>query len=141
MIQRIQTIHLLFAAGLAGLFLGLGGGWAALATDVAPWLVGLGYGLAGLTAAAALVAVFLYKNRPTQRQAVRVAMVLDLLLVVTAVGAVVARAVGGEGELSSAEIASASVALLPVFAYVFLGLASQGVRRDIELIRSVDRLR
>ncbi len=141
MIQRIQTVHLLIAAALVGLFIGLANGWLAGLATVSEWLPSVAYGLAGATALATLVSVFLYKQRLRQRKVVGAAMALDLLLVLFLVGVLAAESLNGETAPTAAELTAASVLLLPVLAYAFLGLARRGVRRDNELVRSMDRLR
>jgi hypothetical protein len=139
MIQRIQTVHLLIAALLVGLFIGLGDGWLASLADRMAWLPVTAYVLAGLTAALALAAVFFYKQRATQMRVILAAQVVNVLLVLALAGALGLSTFGGEA--TRAGLAAATVAVLPVFAYIFLSLARWGVRRDIELVRSMDRLR
>jgi hypothetical protein len=139
MIQRIQTVHLLIAASLVGLFLGLGGTWLAGLADRMAWLPVAAYVLAGLTAALALAAVFFYKQRATQMRVVLAAQVADVALVLVLAGALALSSFGGAATAEG--LVQASVALLPVLAYIFLSLARWGVRRDVELVRSMDRLR
>ena len=144
MLQRIQTVHLLSAAALLGIFLGLGEAWGRAAAEAA-WLaeyaVPVGYALAGLAAALTLIALFLYKNRSAQAKVIRAAQVADLLLVIVLLVAVALAVFESETPLTSEYAVRASAVLLPVAAYVFLNLARRGVRRDTELVRSMDRLR
>ena len=141
MIQRIQTVYLLVAALLLGLFLGFVDLWLAVAGEVFGWLGPAVYGLGGLTAVVALVAVFLYKQRATQAKVILAAQWLDLALVL-----VLAAALGVlnfRDDLHLTEVGAVGLAslLLPVFAYVALRMARLGVRKDIDLVRSMDRLR
>jgi hypothetical protein len=150
-IQRIQTVYLLVAAGVLGLFLGLVDFWGPLvdaaaagssAGDASPGpartavLV-----VAGLVAAAALVAVFLYRDRDRQGMVVGGTMIADLMLSLAMMAAVGYTLLGAADPLSERSWPQACVALIPVAPHRLLHLARRGVRKDVELIRSMDRLR
>lgn len=138
MIQRIQTLYLALAALLLALFVGLAGGWVgAIAADSA-WLGWLGYGLAVVTAVVALVAVGLYKNRALQRRVIYAAQWLDLALVVVVLAGLF---VVTDPDAPTAPVGLYLVALQPIVAYIFLRLARQRVTADIEVVKSMDRLR
>ena len=138
MIQRIQTFYLVAGALLLALFVALADGWAsAIAEDVA-WLGTAGYALAVVTAVVALVAVGLYKNRELQRRVILWAQWLDLLLVVVVL---VGLYVTGDSSAPTAPVGLYLVALQPLVAYVLLRMARQRVIRDIEMVRSMDRIR
>ena len=141
MIQRVQTVYLLVAALLIGLFLGFVDIWLAVAGEAFGWLGAVVYGLGGLTAVVALVAIFLYKQRAQQARVVRAAQWLDLLLVVVVAGVVGYLSFRTDADLSTAGPVGYAVLLMPVFAYVALRLARLGVQKDIDLVRSMDRLR
>ena len=138
MIQRIQSLYLLAGAVLLVLFVALGDTWAsAIGAEVA-WLGTAGYVLAGVTALVALVAVFLYKDRPRQRTVIFAALWLDLALVaVVLVGYYLAFDSGD----FTAPVGYYLVALQPIVAYVLLRMARQRVISDIERVRSMDRIR
>ena len=137
MIQRIQSLYLFGAAALLVLFVVLAPAWVAGVAEAAAWLGPAAYGLAVLTAVVALVAIGLYKSRDRQRSLVGVAQWLDLALVlVVLVGLYVSTT-----EAEAGTTARYLTAVLPVVAYVLLRLAHVRVRRDIELVRSMDRLR
>jgi uncharacterized membrane protein YeiH len=138
MIQRIQTLYLVIGALLLALFVALGGGWAsAIAVDVA-WLGWLGYGLAVVAAVIALVAVAFYKDRQLQRRMILWAMWTDLaLIVVVLVGLFLAE----DASSPRAPVGLYLVALQPIVAYILLRMARQRVTKDIELVRSMDRIR
>ena len=89
----------------------------------------------------ALLAVSLYKNRDGQAKVIGAAMVLDALLALAMMAAIGAAVLASDLPVDGNLAVEASVALLPVGAYLFLHLARRGVRRDIELVRSMDRLR
>lgn len=140
MIQRIQSLYLLFGAALVVLFLVFGAAWQDTLGAVYTWLTPTALVLGGLTALAALAAVFFYKDRALQRKIVLAAQWLCLALVLVLVGALAAVSLNEEATL----VANVSLYLslvLPLVAYVMLRLARRGVEKDIALVRSMDRLR
>jgi magnesium-transporting ATPase (P-type) len=142
MIQRIQSLFLLFAAALVGAFLALGDAWRSVAAGVYPWVTPVTLVLGGLVTLLALGAVFLYKDRPRQRQAIMAAQWLDLVLVLVLVVVMVLINMSDQIIWEAVAMQTAYItALLPVGAYVFLRLARRGVEKDIALVRSMDRLR
>lgn len=142
MIQRPQSIYLLLAAALLALFLIIGGDWNLVAAAVLPWSGTLALVLAGLTIAASLGAIFLYKDRPRQRQVVMGAQWLDLALVVLVVGVMIVASLEDVILLDGDVIRGAYFdVIMPFLAYIFLRFARRGVEKDIELVRSMDRLR
>ena len=141
MIQRIQTVYLLVAALLLGLFLGFADLWLVVTGEMFGWLGPVIYGLGGLTAVVALVAIFLYKQRATQAKVVMAAQWLDLLLVLVLAVVLGVVSFQTDVDLMAAGAVGVVVLLMPVFAYVALRLARLGVQKDIDLVRSMDRLR
>ncbi len=130
MIQRIQSIYLLLAAiAVLALLLFPGlvrpDGWA--------WYTPVKVAGAILIAVGCLVSIFLYGDRVRQRSLVTVALWLSLALAATlAITAVMAGPI----------VPSAAwPVLLPTVAFVFLFLARRAITKDIELVRSMDRLR
>ena len=138
MIQRIQTLYLVLAALLLALFVGLAGGWAETIAADSAWLGWVGYGLAVVTAFVALAAVALFKDRPLQRRVIYVAQWLDLALVVVVLAGLF---VVTEPDAPTAPVGLYLVALQPIVAYVLLRMARQRVTADIEVVKSMDRLR
>lgn len=142
MIQRIQSLYLLFAAALVGVFLVIGDVWRILVGMIYPWVGPVILVLGGLVILTALGAVFLYRDRPRQRQVILVSQWLDLALVLTLVGVMVAINLDDDVLWEAAAAQTAYItALLPFGAYVFLRLARRGVEKDIALVKSMDRLR
>jgi len=141
MIQRVQTVYLLVAALLLGFFLGFVDLWLAVAGDAFGWLGAVVYGLGGLTAAVALVAVFLYKQRERQAKVILAAQWLDLALVLVMAAALGYLSFRTDADLTAAGAVGIAVLLMPVLAYVALRQARLGVQKDIDLVRSMDRLR
>ena len=138
MIQRIQTLYLVTGALLLALFVALGDVWAGAIAESVSWLGLVGYALAGVTALVALVAVGLYKNRELQSRVILAAQWLDLVVVVVVL---VGLYMTADSAAPQAPVGLYLVALQPVAAYVLLRLARQGVVRDIQTVRSMDRIR
>ncbi len=136
MIQRIQSVYLLIAALLAG---------------VLPLILSLWTNNDGLeifaknelwisiaffaSAALALIAIFLFKNRQNQFVLNRLNMILNLFLL----GFFVYRSLNLSGETLVSEKGIGM--LIPVFSIVFLVLANRAIKKDEDLVKSVDRLR
>jgi peptidoglycan/LPS O-acetylase OafA/YrhL len=136
MIQRIQSIYLLVVA---------------LATGVLPFWLPLWY-TADLVeifaaselwillvflggAALALIALFSFKTRQHQFVLNRFNILLNLFLL----GSFVFRTLKLSGEAAVSE--KGIGLLIPVFSIVLLVLANKAIRKDEELVKSVDRLR
>ncbi|WP_298999741.1 DUF4293 domain-containing protein [Flagellimonas sp. S174] len=136
MIQRIQTFFLVVVALLAGTlpyFLSLwkdaNGGEVFALQSIAV--------ISGFMASAglALITIFMYKKRQNQFVLNRLNMILNLFLL----GFFVYRSLNlsGETEVSEKGIGM----LIPVFSIVFLVLANRAIKKDEDLVKSVDRLR
>ncbi len=135
MIQRIQSIFLLLAA-LASL------GTAVFRTELAAethtWLLPAVLGIQGLVALGALIAIFLYKDRKQQLKTTTLLQYLAIVGLLAAFGGLYLA--GGLMEVP-ANLQATGLLLLPVVGYVFIRLAHGRVKKDIELVRSMDRLR
>ncbi|MFK7811474.1 MAG: DUF4293 domain-containing protein, partial [Maribacter sp.] len=134
MIQRIQSIYLLVVALLGA---------------VLPFFISLWFDTNGeeffakhdilvssafyITAALALVAIFLFKNRKNQFVVNRLNMILNLFLL----GFFVYRSLNLSGETLVSEKGIGM--LIPVFSIVFLVLANRAIKKDEDLVKSVDR--
>lgn len=136
MIQRIQTFYLLVVALLAGVvpfFVNLwfeGEGGAVFAKN--ELLVSIFfYVIAGF----AILAIFLFKKRQNQFVINRLNMILNLFLL----GFFVYRSLNLSGETAVSEKGIGM--LIPVFSIVFLVLANRAIKKDEDLVKSVDRLR
>ena len=136
MIQRIQTLYLLVVVALAAvlpfwayLWLNEGGG-VVYAPSILMVSIAF-YAAAGL----ALVAIVLFKNRKNQFVVNRLNMILNLFLL----GFFVYRSLNLSGEM---EVSEKGIGMLiPVFSIVFLVLANRAIKKDEDLVKSVDRLR
>jgi Ca2+/Na+ antiporter len=136
MIQRIQTVFLIIVA---------------LMTSVLPFFLNLWLDANGneifaqgevlvsivfyISGALALYAVFLFKNRKNQFVVNRLNMILNLFLL----GFFVYRSLNLSGETLVSEKGIGM--LIPVFSIVFLVLANRAIKKDEDLVKSVDRLR
>jgi len=136
MIQRIQTVYIILVA---------------LLTGVLPFYLSLWTGIEGNTvfamdiiwvavifaasSALALITIFLFKKRKNQFVFNRLNIILNLFLL----GFFVYRSLNLSGETSVSEKGIGM--LIPVFSIVFLVLANRAVKKDEDLVKSVDRLR
>ena len=136
MIQRIQTVYLILVALLAGvlpfyasLWIGTDGN-TVFAKDIG-WIAIV----FAISSALAVVTIFLFKNRKNQFVFNRLNIILNLFLL----GFFVYRSLNLSGETSVSEKGIGM--LIPVFSIVFLVLANRAIKKDEDLVKSVDRLR
>ncbi|MGL5112356.1 MAG: DUF4293 domain-containing protein [Flavobacterium sp.] len=137
MIQRIQTIYLFLAF---------------LATLVVPFLFPLWttqdgkvyyfmqneifVALFGLSMTLSLLSIFYYKKRQTQFVLGRLNMIFNLILL----GLFVYRSLNISGE--TPVVSEKGIGMfVPVLAIVLLALANKAIKKDEDLVKSVDRLR
>lgn len=137
MIQRIQTLYMILVAAVAGglsfvfNLYALEDGTEIYAKDDVVYL-GLFMGSAVL----ALITIFLYKNRKLQFVLNRFNILCHLILL----GIFVYRMLnlsGGIDEISEKGIG----VILPLISIVLLVLANRAIKKDEDLVKSVDRLR
>jgi hypothetical protein len=140
MIQRIQTIWLLLAAAAAFLSLKFPFYTGEFAGQTATGYVGLtGQSTILLTilisgvGLAALISIFLYKNRKLQSRIVLLALMVSLVNLVLLF--LEAR------DFETGKGAYSLTAALSFAVPVFLFLAMRGIRKDEKLVKSLDRLR
>ena len=141
MIQRIQSVYLLLGALAMAALLLFGGGWQGAVSTVSSWLMPALYLIGVLIVLSGLAAIFLYSNRSRQRTVVLGIQVLTIIFALLFYGglyAVDGLKLGQDGNISAGYII---MLLLPIVVYVFFYLARRGITRDIELVRSMDRLR
>ncbi|WP_027138795.1 DUF4293 domain-containing protein [Gaetbulibacter saemankumensis] len=136
MLQRIQTVYLLLATGVsAGLIFVFhlwvnNAGVAVFAKDNLLYL-GLFLGSALLS----LVSVFRYNNRKSQFVLGRLNIILNFILL----GFFVYQSLNVSGETYVSEKGIGM--FLPIISIVFLVLANKAIKKDEDLVKSVDRLR
>ena len=136
MIQRIQSIYLIIIALLGGvgpfvayLWLDTNGKEFFAQNDI---VVSLAFYASG---ALGLIALFLFKKRQNQFVINRLNIILNLFLL----GFFVYRSLNLSGETLVSEKGIGM--LIPVFSIVFLVLANRAIKKDEDLVKSVDRLR
>ena len=136
MIQRIQSFYLLIVAILA---------------SVLPFFFNLWINIDGIEVFAdnemlisivfyiitvlAIWSIVQFKNRKTQFVINRLNMILNVFLL----GFFVYRSLNLSGEISVSEKGIGM--LIPVFSIIFLVLANRAIKKDEDLVKSVDRLR
>ncbi|MEP3836251.1 MAG: DUF4293 domain-containing protein [Algibacter sp.] len=136
MLQRIQTIYLLLASGVsAGLIFVFhlwitDSGVSVFAKDELLYL-----GLFLASAVLSLVAIFMFKNRKSQFVLGRLNIILNFILL----GFFVYQSLNVSGETAVSEKGIGM--LLPIVSIVLLALANKAIKKDEELVKSVDRLR
>ncbi|MGM0392660.1 MAG: DUF4293 domain-containing protein [Bacteroidota bacterium] len=136
MIQRIQSIYLFIAALISGVLIFFVSLWSNEAgepvyvEDVIPALA-MFLGSAVLS----LVTIFLFKNRKLQFVLGRVNILLNFFLL--GVFVYWTLTVPGEMQISEKGIGM----FIPVLSIVFLVLANKAIKKDEDLVKSVDRFR
>lgn len=144
MIQRIQSIYLLIATALSGGFIfplnlwvteqgikffaldSLSSGNLVLASVFVLFIA---------SAILTFITIFQFKKRQLQFVLGRLAILINFILV----GILVyfAQNLSGEMQVSEKGIGL----LIPIFTIVFVALANKAIKKDEELVKSVDRLR
>ncbi|KJD35674.1 membrane protein [Tamlana sedimentorum] len=136
MLQRIQTIYLLCAALVSAGLIFVFNLWVTqndiviFAKDEVLYL-GLFLGSALLS----IISIFMYKNRKSQFMLGRLNIILNFILL----GFFVYQSLNLSGETAVSEKGIGM--LLPVISIVFLALANKAIKKDEDLVKSVDRLR
>ncbi|UOY05451.1 DUF4293 domain-containing protein [Muricauda sp. SCSIO 64092] len=136
MIQRIQTLFLALVALCSG----------ALPWTVSLWTLKEGMVIYAkdnfpilaafvVVAVLAIIAIFLFKKRQHQFVLNRLNLIVNLFLL----GFFVYRSLNLSGGTQVSEKGIGM--LIPVFSIVFLVLANRAIKKDEDLVKSVDRLR
>lgn len=137
MIQRIQSLYMILVAAIAGglpfvfSLYTLEKGGEVFAKDDLLYL-GLFLGSAVL----ALITIFLFKNRKLQFVLNRFNILFHLILL----GIFVYRMLNLPGEVDTISEKGIGV-ILPIISIVLLVLANRAIKKDEDLVKSVDRLR
>ena len=137
MIQRIQTVYLLLAFIVMGalpfvfpLETDASGNKQVFFTDHTVDFV-----LFLASALLSIITIFLFKNRQLQFVLCRLNIILNLILL----GLFVYHSLTVSGEVATSEKGIGM--FLPIFSIVFLVLANKAIKKDEDLVKSVDRLR
>ncbi|MDX1590986.1 MAG: DUF4293 domain-containing protein [Balneolaceae bacterium] len=135
MIQRIQSVYLLLITllNISVFFTPI---YRQAMNDPAEW-IGLGFAIS-LTLSFLLsgIAIFLYKNRKRQLQVVKAGTYLQIVSAGFSVG--ILFSLGGFGTFLWQEVLSTG---LVVLALLFYWLAGSAIKKDEELVKSMDRIR
>ncbi len=141
MIQRKQSVYLLLGAlAVAAVFL-FDGVFETEAAQTLGWYAPALLVIGIVTALAAIVAIFLYGDRNRQKRVVVGIQYCTLLFMLVLYGGLVLAGAAqslNQGALDTVTIIGLA---LPILAYVLFYLARRGIQADIELVRSMDRLR
>lgn len=136
MLQRIQTVYLALVFILNGILsFVLPIGYTSENVKFHAAMNPLYAGIFALTTALAVVSIFSYKNRKNQFVINRLNMISNVILL----GLFVYQSLNlsGESQLSEKGIGM----LLPILSIVALVFANRAIKKDEELVKSVDRLR
>ena len=135
MIQRIQTLYL----ALSGVcFIVVVLFRSAYAQESLPWLVWVILGLNVAAGLDAVAAIFLYKDRKKQ---LTIVSLLQYVALVAILASFVGLYLSGAISEVPANVGALGALALPVAGYVLIRMAVARIRKDIELVRSMDRLR
>ncbi len=155
MIQRVQTIYLLLAVIILGMafFFSLGS-FAEAGSRYTIYMTGIydgentlvkdsiffytSSGIAALTGILLSVTIFLYNKRSLQMKLVTVGQFLELVLLVLVIMLI---SPPFEGIVKEVAVDYGIGTFLPAVAFAFSWLGRRGIKKDEELVRSVDRLR
>ena len=136
MLQRVQTIYMLISALLIGaLYI-----WFPVVQSEAGALViersePLVFGLILVSIALAIISILNFKKRQLQFVLNRLNIISNFVLL----GVFVYRSLTLSGETLVSE--KGIGVLLPIISIVFLVLANKAIKKDEDLVKSVDRLR
>lgn len=135
MIQRIQSLYLTIAAIIVGVLPFVFGLWGTT-ENAAVFAIDKQYLLAGfiISAVMSLASIFMFKNRKSQFVINRLNIILNFILLAVFVYS----SLTTSGEM---QVSEKGVGILPIISIVFLVLANKSIKKDEDLVKSVDRLR
>lgn len=138
MLQRIQTVYLLVVLLCSGVLPFLFPLWKNGLGEEFYFMISPAYTiLLGLSTALSVVSIMGYKKRQNQFVMNRLNMILNFILL----GLFVYRTLSLSGETAEAVSEKGIGMFLPIVSIVFLVLANKAIKRDEDLVKSVDRLR
>ncbi|GMQ81482.1 MAG: DUF4293 family protein [Rhodothermia bacterium] len=141
MIQRIQTLYLVLGAVSIGSIYLLSDIWTGPTALKSHWLMAVTLGISGICVVGAFVAVFLYKDRKRQRSVVLLLQVFTILGLLTLfTGEYFGGLLPFVGTNSDGMVEGIGLGFA-AGGYLFFYLARRAIDKDIELTKSVDRLR
>jgi hypothetical protein len=138
MIQRIQTVYLLLTFIITGVLLFFVPLWTLNTGKAFYFMESQLYTiLLGLSTMLTIVSIISYKKRQNQFVMGRLNIILNLILL----GLFVYRSLNLSGETVNAVSEKGIGMFLPIVAIVLLVLANKAIKKDEDLVKSVDRLR
>jgi hypothetical protein len=138
MIQRIQTVYLILTFVITGVLLffiplwTLNNGKAFYFMQDQVYTV-----LLGLSTVLTIISIISYKKRQNQFVMGRLNIILNLILL----GLFVYRSLNLSGDTTTIVSEKGIGMFLPIVAIVLLVLANKAIKKDEDLVKSVDRLR
>jgi hypothetical protein len=144
MIQRIQSIYLFISALISGVLVFLISFWIPENQETIDIIglinherfliksIGIGFFVSSLLS---LFSVFMYDNRKNQFILGRLNILINFYLL----GVLIIESLNLPGETSVSE--KGIGIFLPIIVIVFLAMANKAIRKDENLVKSVDRLR
>jgi hypothetical protein len=137
MIQRIQTIYLILTFLVTGVLLFFVPLWTTIDGKAFYFMQDQVYTiLLGLSTMLTIISIISYKKRQNQFVMGRLNIILNLILL----GLFVYRSLNLSGE--AATVSEKGIGMfLPIVAIVLLVLANKAIKKDEDLVKSVDRLR
>ncbi|MCC9071049.1 DUF4293 domain-containing protein [Flavobacterium sp. F-65] len=137
MIQRVQTIYLILTFAVTGILMFFVPLW--ITADAKPYYFmqnQLYVILFGLSTMLSIVSIISYKKRQNQFVMGRLNIILNLILL----GLFVYHSLNLSGETPAVSEKGIGM-FLPIVAIVLLVLANKAIKKDEDLVKSVDRLR
>ena len=137
MIQRIQTVYLILAFVITGILPFVFPLWTLSNAKSEFFMTNQLYSvLFGLSTSLSLLSILFFKKRQHQFVLGRLNIILNLILL----GLFVYRSLNVSGETITVSEKGIGM-FLPIIAIVFLVLANKAIKKDEDLVKSVDRLR
>ncbi len=140
MLQRIQTIYLFIAFIATGVLPFVFPLWTTEDGEHYYFIKNLAYvALFGLSTTLSVISILTFKKRKKQFVMGRLNIILNLILL----GLFIYQSLNLSGETDHALIVSEKGIgmILPIVSIVFLSLANKAIKKDEDLVKSVDRLR
>ncbi|MEL1242627.1 DUF4293 domain-containing protein [Flavobacterium sp. DGU11] len=140
MLQRIQTIYLIIALIATGVLPFVFPLWTTKNGEHYYFIKNLAYvALFGMSTTLTVISILTFKKRKKQFVMGRLNIILNLILL----GLFVYQSLNVSGETDPALVVSEKGIgiILPIVSIVFLSLANKAIKKDEDLVKSVDRLR
>jgi len=144
MLQRIQTLYLLIALVAVGVSLVMD--WVTYVMEEASTSFMTGnpamvmYVLVGLSMLTLVLVISRFKHRKGQMKLANVAM-FDMLLIVVMFGVLHYQQIESYNELGELSLSYDMGVAMPLIAIVLIWMAKKAIKKDDDLVKSVDRLR